>query len=193
VLSSGDRTHTQRGSTTRTGANNLAAMRGLRPAKGSGLNGVDFHEQGSNMARRKQQELIRGHAVHRRTEGDYMSVLLEAVTLDDWRAVVNHAKTLAQAGDAQARAWLAQYLMGKPAGSAPTPLTVVVQQLNGADPLIEKLTQKAIHSATFPDTNEGWKDGIRALVASEVAQKVRAVETIEGPATARASGPSVAE
>ena len=89
------------------------------------------------MARKKQPELIRGHAAHRRTEGDYMSVLLEAVTLDDWRAVVNNAKTLAQGGDSQARAWLAQYLMGKPAGSAPTPLTVVVQQLNGADPLID--------------------------------------------------------
>ena len=32
-----------------------------------------------------------------------MGVLLEAVTLDDWRAVVNNAKTLAQAGDPQAR------------------------------------------------------------------------------------------
>ena len=55
------------------------------------------------MARKKQAELIRGHAAHRRTEGDYMGVLLEAVTLDDWRAVVNNAKTLAQAGDPQAR------------------------------------------------------------------------------------------
>ena len=56
------------------------------------------------MARKKQQELIRGHAAHRRTEGDYMGVLLETVTLDDWRAVVSNARTLAQAGDAQARA-----------------------------------------------------------------------------------------
>lgn len=145
------------------------------------------------MARKKQQELIRGHAAHRRTEGDYMGVLLETVTLEDWRGVVNNAKTLAQAGDPQARAWLAQYLMGKAAGKAPSPLTVVVQQLNGADPLVEKLAQKAIHSAQFPDTGDGWKDGIRALVAAELAEKVRTVETIENPATARLSGPSVAE
>ena len=137
------------------------------------------------MARKKQRELIRGHATHRRTEGDYMGVLLDAVTLDDWRAVVTNAKTLAQAGDAQARAWLAQYLMGKPAGSAPTPLTVVVQQLNGADPLIDKLAQKAIHSVKFPDSESGWKDGIKALVAAELAEKVRTVEIIENPATAR--------
>ncbi len=145
------------------------------------------------MARKKQQELIRGHAAHRRTEGDYMGVLLETVTLNDWRAVVNSARTLAQAGDAQARAWLAQYLMGKPAGSAPTPLTVVVQQLNGVDPLIDRLAQKAIHSVKFPDSESGWKDGIRALVAAELAEKVRNVETIENLAMARVSGPSAAD
>ena len=145
------------------------------------------------MARKKQAELIRGHAAHRRTEGDYMGVLLEAVTLNDWRAVVNNAKSLAQAGDPQARAWLAQYLMGKPAGSAPTPLTVVVQQLNGADPLIDKLAREAIHSAQFPDSERGWKDGIKALVAAELSEKMRNVETIENQATARLNGPSAAE
>lgn len=145
------------------------------------------------MTRKKEQELIRGQAAHRRTEGDYMGVLLEAVTLDDWRDVVNSAKTLAQAGDPQARAWLAQYLMGKPAGSAPTPLTVVVQQLNAADPLVEKLAQKAIHSVQFPDREAGWKNGIRSLVAAELAEKVRNVETVANPATAQPSGDSAAE
>jgi hypothetical protein len=145
------------------------------------------------MAKRRATELIRGHATHRRTEGDYMGVLLEAVTLEDWRAVVNNAKSLAQAGDPQARAWLAQYLMGKPTSNAPTPLTVVVQQLNGADPLIDKLAQKAIHSVKFPDSESAWKDGIRALVAAELAEKVRTVETIENPALARLSGPLASE
>ena len=146
------------------------------------------------MGRKRQTaELIRGHAVHRRTEGDYMSVLLEAVTLEDWRAVVNNAKTLAQAGDPQARSWLAQYLMGKAASSAPTPLTVVVQQLNGADPLIEKLAQKVIHSTKFPDSDGGFKDQIRTLIAAELTGKLRTVETIENPATARVSGPLTAK
>jgi hypothetical protein len=145
------------------------------------------------MARKKQAELIRGHAAHRRTEGDYMGVLLEAVTLEDWRAVVNNAKTLAQTGDSQARAWLAQYLMGKAAGSAPTPLTVVVQQLNGADPLVEKLAQKIINSTKYPDSDSGFKDHIRALVAAELDGKLRDLETIENPATTRLIGPSAAE
>jgi len=145
------------------------------------------------MTRKKQPDLIQGHATHRRTEGDYMGVLLAAVTLDDWRAVVNNTKAMAKSGDPQARAWLAQYLMGKPTGNAPTPMTVVVQQLNGADPLIDKLAQRAIHSVKFPDSDSGWKDSIRALVAAELAQKLRIVETIENPATARVTGPSASE
>ena len=56
------------------------------------------------MSQNKRQELIRSYAAHRRTERDYMGVLLETVTLDDWRAVVSNARTLAQAGDTQARA-----------------------------------------------------------------------------------------
>jgi hypothetical protein len=146
------------------------------------------------MGRKRQPaELIRGHAVHRRTEGDYMGVLLEAVTLEDWRAVVNNAKTLAQAGDPQARAWLAQYLMGKAAGSAPAPLTVLVQQLTGADQLVERLAQNVIHSTKFPDTDGGFKDHIRALVAAELDGKLRNLETIENPATTRLIGQSAAK
>lgn len=142
------------------------------------------------MARKKQPELIRGHAAHRRTEGDYMGVLLEAVTLDDWRAVVNNAKTRARDGDAQARAWLAQYLMGKPVGNAPTPLTVVVQQLNGADPVVNKLAAPAIERHKYPSLgrNDDFGDGIRALIAAELAGKIKPVETIENPATAQVSG-----
>ena len=141
------------------------------------------------MARKQQPvELIRGHAAHRRTEGDYMGVLLETVTLDDWRTVVNSAKALAQSGDPQARAWLAQYLIGKPAGNAPTPMTVVVQQLNGADPLVEKLAQRAINAATFPEAHGEWKDRIRAQVAVELVEKIEcAANTPANPVPARFS------
>lgn len=140
------------------------------------------------MARKsKEAELIRGRAEHRRTEGDYMGVLLGVVTLEDWRDVVNGAKAAAKAGDPQARAWLAQYLMGRPGGKAPTPLNIVVQQLNGADPLVDRLAAPAIHRQKYPGmhANDGWEAQIRALVAAEVADKVRAVETIESPTVAR--------
>ena len=147
------------------------------------------------MARKKQPELIRGHAAHRRTEGDYMGVLLEAVTLNDWRAVVNNAKTLAQAGDPQARAWLAQYLMGKPEGKAPTPLTVMFQQLNAVDPLVNRLAAPTIQRNKYPgNTSRDDLEGqIRALIAAELAQKIATVETIENPAMARVNRPFGAE
>ena len=38
------------------------------------------------MAKRKQTEYIQGHATHRRTEGDYMGVLLDAVRDANGRA-----------------------------------------------------------------------------------------------------------
>ena len=69
------------------------------------------------MAKAKQG-LIRGMGTHRRTEGDYMAALLDTVTLEDWRDVVAGALQLAKGGDAQARAWLAQYLVGKASASA---------------------------------------------------------------------------
>jgi len=139
------------------------------------------------MRRKKQApELILGSAAHRRTEGDCMGVLLGAVTLNDWRDVVNNAKAAAKSGDAQARSWLAQYLMGRPEGKAPTPLTVVVQQLNGVDPLVEKLARPVIEREKYPGlhTNDGREAQIRALVAAELTCKVRADETIENPAAA---------
>lgn len=148
------------------------------------------------MARRKQiAELIRGRAAHRRTEGDYMGVLLDAVTLEDWRDVVNGAKAAAKAGDSQARAWLAQYLMGRPEGKAPTPLTVVVSQLNGADPLVHRLAKPLIDRQKYPSmhADDALEAHIRALVAAELAEKVRMPETIENQATARLSGPAAAE
>jgi len=148
------------------------------------------------MARKKQRvELIRGHAAHRRTESDYLGVLLDAITLDDWREVINSAKTLAQGGDPQARAWLAQYLMGKPAGIAPTPLTVVVQQLNAADPVVNKLAKRLIDRQKYPTLHgdDDFEDGVRALVAAELAAKVNTLESIENVATVRVSGSSAAE
>ena len=139
------------------------------------------------MGKRKQIEYIHGHATHRRTEGDYMGVLLDAVTLDDWRGVVTGALQAAKAGDPQARNWLAQYLVGRPETKAPTPLNIVVQQLNGLDPLVNRLAKPMIDREKYPSmhTNDAYEAHIRALVATELATKVKALETIENPASMR--------
>jgi hypothetical protein len=143
------------------------------------------------MAKRRTPELIRGHATHRRTEGDYMGALLDTVSLNDWQDVVKGALQAAKDGDAQARNWLAQYLIGRPEGKAPTPLTVVVQQLNGADPVVDRLAKPLIDRKSYPmlHENDDWKDSVRALVAAELVEKIKPVETVEtvqNPASARA-------
>jgi hypothetical protein len=119
---------------------------------------------------RKKQSYIKGPFTHRRTEADYMGVLLEAVTLEDWRGVVAATVAAAKAGDPSARAWLGQYLVGKPAATAPAPLTVVVQQLSGRDPLVDSLAKPLIERAEYPSlrTTDDLKDALKARVAGEL-------------------------
>ena len=145
--------------------------------------------------KRRTPELIRGHAAHRRTESDYMGALLDTVTLDDWRDVVAGTLQAAKGGDAQARTWLAQYLIGRPEGKAPTPLTVVVQQLNGADPLVDRLAKPMIDRHKFPGLHQhdDFTDNVKALYAVELQQKIKQVQIIKNLAPARLGGDSTAE
>ncbi|MGB8897734.1 MAG: hypothetical protein WCC90_00095 [Methylocella sp.] len=119
---------------------------------------------------RKKQGYIKGTFTHRRTEADYMGVLLDAVPLEEWREVVSATVAAAKAGDATARAWLAQYLVGKPVATAPAPLTVVVQQLSGRDPLVDKLAKLHIDRAEYPSlhADDDFKDALKARVADEL-------------------------
>jgi len=119
---------------------------------------------------RKKKTYVNGTFTHRRTEADYMGALLDAVPLDDWRDVVNATVAAAKAGDAGARAWLAQYLIGKPGATAPAPLTVVVQQLSGRDPLVDKLAKPHLDRAKYPGmhTDDDLKDALRSRVAAEL-------------------------
>jgi hypothetical protein len=121
---------------------------------------------------RKKESYIKGRFTDRRTEGDYMGILLDAVPPEDWRAIVNTAVGSAKAGDAGARAWLAQYLVGKPSAVAPAPLTVVVQQLSGQDPLVDKLAKPHIDRLEFPSLHarDDMKDAVRTVVADELRE-----------------------
>jgi hypothetical protein len=137
----------------------------------------------------KQTKYLHGTAKHRRTEGDYMGVLLDAVTLDDWRDVVTGALNEAKGGNPAARAWLAQYLVGKPETKAPTPLNVVVQQLNGSDPLVERLAKPVINRALYPSlhTNDDWEAKVRAVIAEEMTQKLAIAKSTGNPDAVRDS------
>ena len=126
------------------------------------------------MTRRRRETFIKGAATHRRTESGYMGVLLDAVTFDDWRDVVNAALLAAKQGDQSARAWLGQYLLGRPEMKAPTPLNIVVQQLNGDDPVVDRLARPVINRELFPMAHETdeWEESVKALVAAELAERI---------------------
>ena len=143
------------------------------------------------MAKAKQG-LIRGMGTHRRTEGDYMAALLDTVTLEDWRDVVAGALQLAKGGDAQARAWLAQYLVGKASASAPTALTVQVNQWSGKDPLTERLARPLIHQEQFPlaARDDALAVHIQDAIAAELVRKLPTPETAAKPTPARDCGDS---
>lgn len=142
------------------------------------------------MATKKRTlELIRGTATHRRTEGDYMGMLLDTVTLDDWRDVVQGALQEAKSGDPQARTWLAQYLIGRPESKAPTALNVIVNQLTGNDLVVNRLADK-LTAPSFDFDGTGNRAQITQQLKAELATKVLQVETIENPASTRVSGDS---
>jgi hypothetical protein len=142
--------------------------------------------------KKQKAGFVRGSGTNRRTEASYMGVLLDTVTLDDWRDVVGGAVQAAKDGDAQARAWLAQYLMGRAAQKAPAPLTVQVNQWSGTDPLAERLAQSTIHRQEFPSLhrNDDWKREVQEAVEAEVAQKLPSPESVSNPAPARVSADS---
>ena len=99
------------------------------------------------MATRKNTNtLLAGSAIHVRTQDTHMGILLDSVTPDDWCEVCASTVQLAKGGDPQARAWLGQYLIGRPESTAPTPINVVVGQWQGANPVVDKLAGSFAHS-----------------------------------------------
>ena len=119
----------------------------------------------------KKKQFIKGISTVRRTETDYMAGLLESVTLDDWKDIIASTVEAAKAGDSAARNFLAQYLVGRPEMRAPEPVTVVVQQLSGHDPVVERLARPHISRAEYPGLleNHDLEEEITAKVAAELA------------------------
>lgn len=115
------------------------------------------------MSRRKQTYYIKGRFTHRRTEADYMGALLDSVSIEDWRRVVDKALNMAKEGDAGSRAWLSHYLVGRPTGKAPAPLTIVVQQLAGRDPVVEKLAKPHIERLEYARSRQSYYPGHHQL------------------------------
>ncbi len=117
------------------------------------------------MTRKAETEpMLRGHAPHRRTQHDYMAALLDRVPSDTWGEVIDATVAKAKEGDAQARAFLAAYLVGKPTTEAASPLTVTAARIAGDDALADKLTSEL----TDWRMDDDEKDMIREAVAVEL-------------------------
>ncbi|NIV32806.1 MAG: hypothetical protein GWN58_26180 [Anaerolineae bacterium] len=50
----------------------------------------------------------------KKREERYYEILVSTVTFDDWKAIVKKAASQAMRGDATARKWLADYIVGTP-------------------------------------------------------------------------------
>jgi hypothetical protein len=114
----------------------------------------------------------------RQTEEGYLAVLMEECSLEQWRGVVKRAVADAADGDEKARQWLASYLVGSPQAKAPTTTTVVIQQLLGSDPALERAADQLaipeINRARFPSMQ--GDDELKARVKAEAAAAILAAE-----------------
>ena len=77
----------------------------------------------------------------RATERDYLKAVLDACPPETWAEIVERAVADAKAGDGQARAWLASYLVGKPSAThtAPRPSRVYAEEVAGVDPVADEV------------------------------------------------------
>ncbi len=63
-----------------------------------------------------------------------------------------------------------------------------MQQLNGADPLVERLAKPHLDRVRFPNPHQDddWEDSLKAMVAAELAKKLLTTETTTTPVAAGA-------
>ena len=92
----------------------------------------------------------------RAIEREYLRVLSDAVSLDDWREVVARAVESAKAGDDKSRDWLAKYVIG----DAPIGLTeLLARELLDIDVDLEAQVKVAELSKPTPSIlGSGWID-----------------------------------
>jgi hypothetical protein len=74
-------------------------------------------------------------------ERDYLVTMSDAVTLEDWRAIVARAVKDARDGDATARSWLSRHLLPPPptSGHCTDPLRVARRDPTVLDRVLDEL------------------------------------------------------
>ncbi len=82
----------------------------------------------------------------RDTERTYLTAVSEACPPETWREIVARAVADAKAGDGAARAWLAGYVVGRPATVAVTLHALAVEAAAGTDAVNRDATLEALTS-----------------------------------------------
>lgn len=114
----------------------------------------------------------------RAIEREYLAVISEAVTLDDWRAIVAHAVDVAKQGDDKARAWLAKYVIG----DNPITLTeLLARELLDVTPDVETLVKVDEISESTASKAAAWAWGERSFIerAREIQKRMAESEKAE--------------
>ncbi len=114
----------------------------------------------------------------RKTEYEYLAVIMAECDLDTWRGVVKGAVEAARNGDHKAREWLAGYLVGTPSTKATTPINIVVQQLNGDDPVVSRLAAPEIDKLSPLQIDFGGATPAQcAAIYAKVRERLDSLET----------------
>ncbi|TAN06953.1 MAG: hypothetical protein EPN38_06555 [Rhodanobacteraceae bacterium] len=125
--------------------------------------------------------MLRGRTTHRRTQSDYRGALLDRATLETWGDVIDATVAKAKDGDAQARAFLAAYLVGKPAHDAPEPLAVTAARIGGNDPLVHKLSSGLTHRRMDDDEKELIREAVATELPAHIEPQPRAIRAAGDP------------
>ena len=70
-----------------------------------------------------------------RTERAYLATMRDAVSVDAWREIVERAVDDARGGDARARAWLSEHLVGRMEPGADPLHRLAVEEVADSDPV----------------------------------------------------------
>lgn len=111
----------------------------------------------------------------RAIEREYLAVISEAVSIEDWRAIVAHAVEVAKEGDDKARAWLAKFVVG----DNPITLTeLAARELLDIDADLEalaKVDEISTSSSVFAwDTDKTLVERVRDIKARIAEQEAEA-------------------
>lgn len=115
---------------------------------------------------------------HKRSQNDFLAVMVDAISAEDWRQVTKTALEAAKSGDNNARNWLSAYLIGRANSTAPTPLEVTVMAWSDKDPVAVELAEKQLklHHNPFLREDEAFRESTIKKISAQIHQSLIDIE-----------------